>query len=81
MNQRERDLLGRIYTCTLSISGGGHHDTRPAELERVREGAKFLAHAISNLGFGDLEEAAAELDAAEDRLAKSRFRGLPGTDA
>lgn len=60
MKQAEKEVLARIYGCASKLTSGPNN---PAD--RMQKAAKPLAFAISDLGFGDLDEAAIHLDEAE----------------
>jgi hypothetical protein len=79
VNQREREILARIYTVANDLAS--LPPSNPADIKRhvqasnaVRDVGRSLAFAISSLGFGDLPEARYELDDAESKLEQFRSR-------
>lgn len=80
MNQRERDLMSRIYGSVGTI--GGLTPSNPADIRAIShnlkiatEGAGALRMAISCLGYGDYGDAAEYLDDAESILARRPSSG------
>lgn len=77
MNQRERELLARVYACVDKVAAAQARN--PADIktivnigQEVRAGAKSLALAVSCLGFGDYTDCAEYLDEAEATLGVNR---------
>lgn len=76
-NQRERNLLARVYGCLCVIEG--LPPTNPMDTARVAgglrkasEASRCLALAVSEIGFTDYELAAETLDRAEEILGMKR---------
>jgi hypothetical protein len=75
VNQRERDLMARIHDGVSTI--GALTPSNPMDIRAIShnlgiatKGAKRLKHAISNLGYGDYDLCAEELDEAEHILSR-----------
>lgn len=73
-NQRERDLLARVYGCLTTIEGlpptnPMNTELRSAGLKKASQASRFLRFAVSNIGFGDYADAAENLDRAEAILS------------
>jgi hypothetical protein len=77
VTRKEKELLGRIYGCVNRISALGPRN--PADIAglsradlQISRYVPRLASAISNLGFGDLDGCAEDLDDAEAGLGVRR---------
>jgi hypothetical protein len=73
VNQTERELFGRVYRCLNRLSGLG--PSNPADIKAVvqahqktRQAISPLMYAVSNIGFGDYEDAVEDLVRAEELL-------------
>jgi hypothetical protein len=75
VNQKERDVLARIYSAVHTVST--LTPKNPADIGAITynlpiatKGSARIADAISNFGYGDLTLAGEYLDEAEEILAR-----------
>lgn len=68
---RERKILGRVYTVLCKMSG--LEPTNPCDIRGIARGcsvattaAKYLSHAVSEVGYGDFDDAEFSVKLAEE---------------
>ena len=75
MNSKERKVLAVVYDCLCRIAS--LYPSNPADLERkvryldtIHAASEPLMQAVSNLGYGDTEEASQDANQALETLSR-----------